>query len=125
MDERTSGQKRFNTSAAGRGVADVAPAHIPVKGVAVDFLHGNRNQRVIQDIDLAVSKGSFVSLIGPSGCGKSTLLKVLAGLVKPSEGDVSVSGMSPLNAVKARVIGLVFKIRLCSLEERGRDPRFC
>jgi NitT/TauT family transport system ATP-binding protein len=72
-------------------------------------VHSDRRQRVLQDINLAVPKGSFVSLIGPSGCGKSTLLKVLAGLVKPSEGDVSVDGMSPENAVKARVIGLVFQ----------------
>jgi NitT/TauT family transport system ATP-binding protein len=91
------------------GAADAPPAHISAKGVAVDFLHGGRRQRVLQDINLAVPKGSFVSLIGPSGCGKSTLLKVLAGLVKPSEGDVSVAGMSPQNAVKARVIGLVFQ----------------
>ena len=49
---------------------------------------------MLQDIELAVPKGSFVSLIGPSGCGKSTLLKVLAGLIPPSPGDVRVAGMS-------------------------------
>ena len=51
-----------------------------------------RRQRVLQDIDLAVPKGSFVSLIGPSGCGKSTLLKVLAGLITPSAGRGSRGG---------------------------------
>jgi len=48
-------------------------------------------------------------LIGPSGCGKSTLLKVLAGLVAPSEGTVTVAGVAPREAAKHRMIGLVFQ----------------
>jgi ABC-type sugar transport system ATPase subunit len=51
-------------------------------------------------INLSVPKGSFVSLIGPSGCGKSTLLNVLAGLIVPSEGGVSVDGIVPQEAAK-------------------------
>ena len=86
-----------------------APAHISAKGIAVDFLLDGRRQRVLQDVDLAVPKGSFVSLIGPSGCGKSTLLKVLAGLITPAEGEVSVAGVRPQEAAKARMIGLVFQ----------------
>ena len=39
-------------------------------------------------IDLAVSSGAFLSLLGPSGCGKSTLLRIIAGLVRPSRGEV-------------------------------------
>ena len=62
------------------------------RGVAVDFAHDGQRQRVLTDIDLAIPKGSFVSLIGPSGCGKSTLLKVLAGLLRPTDGDVTVAG---------------------------------
>jgi NitT/TauT family transport system ATP-binding protein len=87
----------------------VAPAHIAAQGLAVDYLLEGRRQRVLNDINLAVPKGSFVSLIGPSGCGKSTLLKVMAGLVMPSEGTMTVAGVSPLEAVKARLIGLVFQ----------------
>ena len=75
----------------GRG-ADPAQDHRRAHAIAVDFVVHGRNQRVLQGIDLAVPKGSFVSLIGPSGCGKSTLLKVLAGLVPPSEGNVTVAG---------------------------------
>jgi NitT/TauT family transport system ATP-binding protein len=88
--------------------AAVAPL-ISAKSIVVDFILGGRRQRVLQDIDLAVPKGSFVSLIGPSGCGKSTLLKVLAGLITPTAGDVSVDGMAPRAAAKARKIGLVFQ----------------
>ena len=62
------------------------------------------------DIDLAIPKGSFVSLIGPSGCGKSTLLKVLAGLLRPTEGDVTVAGhRAAAKPRKQRMIGLVFQ----------------
>src|SRR6202167_3744990 len=89
--------------------AAVAPAHIDARNIAVDFLLEGRRQRVLQGVNLAVPKGSFVSLIGPSGCGKSTLLKVLAGLITPTEGRVSVDGIAPQEAAKRRIIGLVFQ----------------
>ena len=85
------------------------PAHISARNLAVEFTIEGRRQRVLNDIDLGVPKGSFVSLIGPSGCGKSTLLKVMAGLIIPTQGEVSVAGMAPQEAVKARLIGLVFQ----------------
>ncbi|MGN6571361.1 MAG: ABC transporter ATP-binding protein [Pseudolabrys sp.] len=94
---------------AASAAEQAAPAHIAARGVAVDFSVEGRRQRVLNDINVAVPKGSFVSLIGPSGCGKSTLLKVMAGLVAPTEGEVTVAGMSPQQAVKARLIGLVFQ----------------
>lgn len=86
-----------------------APAHIVARGLAVDFSVKGQRQRVLNDINLAVPKGSFVSLIGPSGCGKSTLLKTMAGLVIPSEGSMHVGGITPQEAVNARLIGLVFQ----------------
>lgn len=42
----------------------------------------------LQDISLEVRSGQFVSLVGPSGCGKTTLLEIIAGLEKPSSGQV-------------------------------------
>jgi NitT/TauT family transport system ATP-binding protein len=94
---------------SGRPAAANEPPHIRARGIAVDFVAAGRRQRVLQGIDLAIPKGSFVTLIGPSGCGKSTLLKVLAGLVVPSEGDVSVAGVLPREAASRRMIGLVFQ----------------
>ena len=84
-------------------------AHIDARNIAVDFYLEGRRQRVLHEINLAVPKGSLVSLIGPSGCGKSTLLKVLAGLIVPSEGRVSIDGIAPREAAKRRLIGLVFQ----------------
>ena len=89
--------------------ADASRAHIRARDVTVDFVLGGRRQRVLNDINLEIPKGSFVSLIGPSGCGKSTLLKVLAGLITPTQGEVSVAGRPPQQAAKARMIGLVFQ----------------
>ena len=86
-----------------------APAHLVARGVCVDFTVAGRVNRVLQDVDLSVPKGGFVSLIGPSGCGKSTLLKVLAGLLVPTAGDVSVAGVAPIEAVRQRRIGVVFQ----------------
>jgi NitT/TauT family transport system ATP-binding protein len=86
-----------------------APAHIAARGLAVDFALDGRTQRVLEDINLSVAKGSFVALIGPSGCGKSTLLKVMAGLTAPTAGSVTIAGLAPEEAVKARLIGLVFQ----------------
>ena len=91
-------------------VAEVAaPAHISARGLAVDFALEGRRQRVLDDVNITVPKSSFVSLIGPSGCGKSTLLKVMAGLVAPSQGEVTVAGVKPEEAVRSRLIGLVFQ----------------
>lgn len=46
----------------------------------------------LENADFSVGKGSFVSLVGPSGCGKSTLLRLVAGLIPPSSGHISVHG---------------------------------
>jgi nitrate ABC transporter ATP-binding subunit len=53
---------------------------------------GHRPQPVLRAVDLMVSSGEFVMFIGHSGCGKTTLLNIVAGLVAPSGGGVSVDG---------------------------------
>jgi len=46
----------------------------------------------LQDVNLRIAPGRFVSFVGPSGCGKSTLLNMIAGLVRPTEGEVRYKG---------------------------------
>jgi ABC-type Fe3+/spermidine/putrescine transport system ATPase subunit len=53
---------------------------VEIKNVSKEFKGGTV---ALQDIDLQIEQGEFVSLIGPSGCGKSTLLRVIGDLVEP------------------------------------------
>ena len=53
---------------------------------------GYRARAVLRDVDLAVGAGEVVALIGPNGAGKSTLLRVLAGLLRPTSGRVTLAG---------------------------------
>lgn len=63
----------------------------------------------LQDVNLAIQSGEFISLIGPSGCGKSTLLRLIANLIDPSEGSLTVNGKTPLQARLDRDYGMVFQ----------------
>jgi len=63
----------------------------------------------LSEVDLAVARGDFVSLIGPSGCGKTTLLRVIADLEHPTAGTISVNGVSPHQARVDRSYGYVFQ----------------
>jgi NitT/TauT family transport system ATP-binding protein len=63
----------------------------------------------LQDINLDVATGEFISLIGPSGCGKSTLLRVIADLTDTTSGEIEVDGMTPHAAREAQRYGIAFQ----------------
>ena len=63
----------------------------------------------LEDVDLEIRPGEFVSLIGPSGCGKSTLLRVVGDLIQPSTGIVEVNGKPARQARADRDYGIVFQ----------------
>lgn len=65
--------------------------------------------RALENINLDIHEGEFISLIGPSGCGKSTLLRIIANLTEPSGGDISINGHSPSQARLKREYGFVFQ----------------
>ena len=72
---------------------DVSPSAATLTGVGKVFNLGGKNEIVaLEDIDLTVGQGEFVSLIGPSGCGKSTLLRLVAELITATAGDIEVFG---------------------------------
>ena len=65
---------------------------VQLEDVQVRFGAGPGSFLALDRTSLTVGEGDFVALVGPSGCGKSTILKLVAGLLRPSGGDVSVAG---------------------------------
>jgi NitT/TauT family transport system ATP-binding protein len=63
----------------------------------------------LQDIDLEIEQGEFISLIGPSGCGKSTLLRIIGDLIEPSHGSIAVNGKPARQARRDHDYGIVFQ----------------
>ena len=61
----------------------------------------------LNEIDLTLNSGEFISLVGPSGCGKSTILRLVAGLIVPTKGTVSVDGKEVKEPSPER--GMVFQ----------------
>jgi NitT/TauT family transport system ATP-binding protein len=71
----------------------------------------NNSEDVIalQNVNLDIHAGEFISLIGPSGCGKSTLLRLIADLIQPTQGDLKINGKDPHQARLDRDYGMVFQ----------------
>lgn len=66
-----------------------------LKNVSYTFTNkGNQHNKVISELSMQVNRGEFVSLIGKSGTGKSTILKLVTGLLKQDEGEISINGKS-------------------------------
>lgn len=72
---------------------------IRVESLDKSFNVDGYRQLVLDDIQLTVGEGEFVSIIGPSGCGKSTLLNIVAGLDSPDSGTVTVGGDQGVSAL--------------------------
>jgi len=84
--------------------------HISLRGISQTYLThtGYRAIHALGPIDFDFRPGEFVSIVGPSGCGKTTLLEIIAGLVTPTAGIVSVDGQEITGTV-ADGIGVVFQ----------------
>ncbi|MEO8835766.1 MAG: ABC transporter ATP-binding protein [Caldimonas sp.] len=81
---------------------------IHLAGVSKTYGHGAKAHLAISDATFDVMPGELACLVGPSGCGKSTLLKILAGLLAPDAGTVTIgSAAEPFDP--ARDIGMVFQ----------------
>ncbi len=84
-------------------------AIIEAKGLNLTFATGDGPVHALQDINLTIGRGEFVSFIGPSGCGKTTFLRCVAALETATGGTLTVNGMMPDAARRARAYGYVFQ----------------
>jgi len=84
-----------------------AQAAVAIRDVSYDYVTGGRVTRALERVSLDVERGTTVAFVGPSGCGKSTLLKLIAGLVRPTEGAVAVDGRTVAGPLKN--VGMAFQ----------------
>ena len=82
---------------------------VAIKNLSLVFETNDGPVHALNEIDLDINKGDFVSLIGPSGCGKTTLLRVIADLQAPSSGSITVNNKPTEKARMERDYGYVFR----------------
>jgi ABC-type Mn2+/Zn2+ transport system ATPase subunit len=102
--ETLDGRPTSRDASGSGGTTVIVPGTRPPGGpaVVVDRVSAGYGRRVaLTDVSLTVSPGSLLAVIGPNGAGKSTLLKLLAGLIRPISGTLTVLGGPPGSAAKA------------------------
>ena len=82
---------------------------IVISGLHKRYRSVRSTQVALQDVNLTIRSGEFVSLLGPSGCGKTTLLKIIGGLVPRTRGEIAIDGAQVDAALQARKFGFVFQ----------------
>ena len=95
---------------------DASMPLVSIRGVSKYYIRGDQVIPVLVDIDLDVAAGDYVALMGPSGSGKSTLLNLVAGIDKPSSGEIRVAGVdiaqlsdADLALWRAMHVGFIFQ----------------
>lgn len=84
-----------------------SPPYLQIKNLSAKFTSQLGDLEALENISFVLNRSEFVCIIGPSGCGKSTLLRVIAGLIKPTQGQVFFNGQ-PITQ-PCRKIGMVFQ----------------
>ena len=89
---------------------------ISLQNVSRYYAAGERSVHALHNVSLMVGRNEFVAVVGPSGCGKSTLMHLIAGLDRPTAGEIVVDGLSltaaddaKLTNFRRRQLGLVFQ----------------
>src|SRR3954452_16226774 len=89
---------------------------LQAKHVSKSYGEGNNLVLAVKDVTFCVQEGEFVGLVGPSGSGKTTMLAMLAGLLRPTEGEIEIAGQqltsmndSERTRFRAKAIGFAFQ----------------
>lgn len=85
------------------------PRDIKIEQLSMVFYGRGEPVIALDKIDMNVAAGQFAAIIGPSGCGKSTLLRLVADIMQPFAGSISLGGESPRLARHAHSLGFVFQ----------------
>ena len=91
-------------------------AHISLKNINKVYRTDEIETQALENVNIDVQKGEFVSIMGPSGCGKSTLLNIIGLLDNPSSGEITINGTQvlslkdkELSSFRNRNLGFVFQ----------------
>nr|WP_246045312.1 ABC transporter ATP-binding protein [Rubellimicrobium roseum] len=98
-----------STQMAAASLSQTSAPVIAARDLNLVFQTADGPVQALKDVSLSVAKGDFVSFIGPSGCGKTTLLRCVAALETPTSGTLTVNGLTPDEARRARAYGYVFQ----------------
>lgn len=93
----------------------LTPPHVVIEHLSHSFLTNakagaGKAMPVLQDISLNVRRGETIVFLGPSGCGKTTLLRLIAGLIKPEQGEVLVNGAPPQTGKRSAMMFQSFRL---------------
>lgn len=75
---------------------------LKIEGIHHSYFSKSTATTALSDISLEVAEGEFISFLGPSGCGKTTLLSIIAGLIEPTEGNVTIENR-PIKESRNRI----------------------
>jgi ABC-2 type transport system ATP-binding protein len=80
---------------------------VTVPAIKIEHVHKHFGElHALKGIDLTIEQGEFFALLGPNGAGKSTLINIMAGLLKPTQGKISVMGHDTVNDYQAARMAL-------------------
>lgn len=82
-------------------------SYLEIKNVSIGFGPPNNRTEVLKDVNLSVEENEFVAIVGFSGAGKSTLISLLAGLLRPNKGQITIGGKE-IQAPSPR-LGIMFQ----------------
>lgn len=91
-------------------MSTISTADIQIRDLSMTYT-GKSGEPIaaLQNINLDIKEGEFISLLGPSGCGKTTLLRIIADLLQPTTGSVSILGKTPRETRIQQKYGIVFQ----------------
>jgi len=82
------------------------PPRIEIRQLTRQLPSGDRELTILDHVDLTIQPGEFVAVVGPSGSGKSTLLALMAGLDRPTSGEIRIDG-APIQAMSEDQLALL------------------